>query len=159
MTFRLLCAPLAMMLMGAAHAPEVERQLEFLAGDWTMKGKEGFYRDHCTWFDDRSFIVCDTTDGRPGGHHSIAIIGWSDADRHFTYQQYDNSGRSRSERCFANAGKGITCLGSVRKSNDFIESRSHILPTPTGLGISQEKSTNGGPWQEVGRVEYVPRKR
>jgi hypothetical protein len=159
MTLRFILAPLGFVLMAAAaHPPEVEAQLSFLAGDWTIKGKESFYRDRCTWFDDRSFIVCDTADGRPGGHHSIAIIGWSAADRHFTYQQYDNSGRSRSERCFANADKGITCLGSTRTDAGLVETRSHIWPTAAGLGISQEKSVNAAPWKEVGRVDYIPRK-
>lgn len=156
---RFIFAPLAMLLMGAtAHPPEVETQLSFLAGDWTMKGKEGSYRDHCTWFDDRSFIVCDTTDGRPGGHHSIAVIGWSAAERHFTYQQYDNSGRSRTERCFANAAKGITCLGAARTTEGLVETRSHIQPNAAGLGINQQKSVDAGPWKEVGRVDYVRRK-
>ena len=150
--------PLAAALMGAsAHPPEVEAQLAFLAGDWTIAGKEAFYRDHCTWFDDRSFIVCDTRDGRPNGHHSIAVIGWSAADGNFTYQQYNNSGRGRNERCFANAQKGITCLGSARTKDGLVETRSHIWPTAAGLGISQEKSTNAGPWKEVGRVDYVLR--
>lgn len=151
----LLLVPLAAALIGAAHPPEVEAQLAFLAGDWTIAGKAG-YRDHCTWFDDKSFIVCDTTDGRPGGHHSVAIIGWSAAERHFTYQQYDNSGRSRTERCFANARKGITCLGSSQTDKGLVETRSHIWPTATGLGISQDRSVNAGPWSEAARVDYVP---
>lgn len=151
--------PLAAALMAASvHPPEIEAQLAFLAGDWTIAGKEAFYRDHCTWFDDKSFIVCDTSDGRPGGHHSIAVIGWSVADRNFTYQQYDNSGASRTERCFANARKGITCLGSARTKEGLVETRSHIWPTPGGLGISQERSLDAGPWKDVGRVDYVHRK-
>ena len=153
---RLMLVPVAAALIGAAHPPEVEAQLGFLAGDWTIAGKDG-YRDHCTWFDDKSFIVCDTTDGRPGGHHSIAILGWSAAERHFTYQQYDSSGRSRNERCFANSRKGITCLGSSKTDKGLVETRSHIWPTATGLGISQDRSIDAGPWSEVGRVDYVPR--
>ena len=158
MTKPMLLIPIAAALIGAAHPPEIEAQLAFLAGDWTIAGKDG-YRDHCTWFDDKSFIVCDTADGRPGGHHSIAILGWSAAERHFTYQQYDSSGRSRSERCYANAQKGITCLGSSRTDKGYVETRSHIWPTATGLGISQDRSIDAGPWSEVGRVDYVPRQK
>ena len=155
MTRHLLLIPAAAALIGAAHPPEIEAQLAVLAGEWTIAGTPG-YRDHCAWFDDKSFIVCDTTDGRPGGHHSVAILGWSAAERHFTYQQYDSSGRSRTERCFANARKGITCLGSSKTDKGFVETRSHIWPTATGLGISQDRSVDGGPWSEVGRVDYVP---
>jgi hypothetical protein len=156
MTGKMFLIPIAAALIGAAHPPEVEAQLAFLAGDWTIAGRPG-YRDLCTWFDDKSFIVCDTSDGRPGGHHSIAILGWSAAERQFTYQQYDSSGRSRNERCFANARKGITCLGSSKTDKGLVETRSHIWPTATGLGISQDRSINAGEWSEVARVDYVPR--
>ena len=153
---KFMLVPMAVALIGAAHPAEVESQLAFLAGDWTIAGRDG-YRDHCTWFENKSFIVCDTTDGRPGGHHSVAIIGWSAEERYFTYQQYDSSGRSRNERCFANAQRGITCLGSSRTAKGLTETRSHIWPTPTGLGIRQERSVDAGPWAEVGRVDYVRR--
>jgi hypothetical protein len=142
-----------------AHPPEVERQLAFIAGDWTIAGMEASYRDHCTWFDARSFIVCDTDDRRRGTHRSIAVLGWSAADGRYTYQQYDDSGRSRTEPCFANAERGLTCLGEARTKDGLVQTRSFIWPTATGLGIRQEKSVNAGPWTEVGRVDYVPRKR
>ena len=66
---------LASSAIAGVHPPEVEQQLSFIAGDWTIKGLEANYRDHCTWFDSNSFIVCDTSDNRRGNHHSIAILG------------------------------------------------------------------------------------
>ena len=140
-----------------AHPPEVQAQLAFIEGDWTIKGMEANYRDHCTWFDSRSFIVCDTTDGRRGKHHSIAVLGWSAADGRYTYQQYDDSGRSRNEPCYANSEKGLTCLGEMDGKEGLVQTRSYIWPTATGLGIRQEKSVNAGSWTEVGRVDYVHR--
>ena len=139
------------------HPPEVEQQLAFIAGDWTIHGYEGRYLDHCTWFDARSFVICDTDDRRHGTHHSIAILGWSAADGHYTYQQYDDSGRSRTESCYANSEKGLTCLGKARTKESLVETRSYIWPTTTGLGLRQEKSVNAGPWTDVGRVDYVPK--
>ena len=105
---------LASPALAGVHPPEVEKQLAFIAGDWTIKGLEANYRDHCTWFDANSFIVCDTTDHRKANHHSIAILGWSAADGHYTYQQYDDSGRGRTEPCYANSEKGLTCLGQAQ---------------------------------------------
>jgi hypothetical protein len=140
-----------------AHPAEVEQQLAFMVGDWTIKGLEANYRDQCTWFDARSFVVCDTTDNRRGNHHSIAVLGWSAAGSHFTYQQYDESGRSRTEPCYANGEKGLTCLGEMRTKDGLVQTRSYIWPTATGLGIRQEKSVNAGPWTDVGRVDYVRR--
>ena len=140
-----LAVTLAAPAAAGVHPAEVEAQLGFLAGDWTIKGLEANYRDRCTWFDANSFIVCDTTDKRRGNHHSIAILGWSAADGHYTYQQYDDSGRSRTEPCFANEQKGLTCLGKRQTKDGLVETRSYIGPTASGLGIRQEKSTNAGP--------------
>jgi hypothetical protein len=141
------------------HPPEVEQQLSFIAGDWTISGYEGKYRDHCTWFDSRSFVVCDTDDRRHGTHHSIAILGYSAADGRYTYQQYDDSGRGRTEPCYANSEKGLTCLGQMQTKDGFVQTRSYIWPTTMGLGIRQEKSVNAGPWTDVGQVAYIPMKK
>lgn len=141
-----------------AHPPAIEQQLAFIEGDWTIAGMETIYRDHCTWFDAKSFIICDTDDRRPGGHHAVAILGWSAADNHFTYQEYDASGRSRTEPCYASSEKGLTCLGEFHTKDGLVQTRSIIWPTATGLGLRQEKSVNAGPWTDVGQVAYVHRK-
>lgn len=141
-----------------AHPPAIEQQLAFIEGDWTIAGMETIYRDHCTWFDAKSFIICDTDDRRPGGHHAVAILGWSAADNHFTYQEYDASGRSRTEPCYASSEKGLTCLGEFHTKDGMVQTRSIIWPTATGLGLRQEKSVNAGPWTDVGQVAYVHRK-
>ncbi len=146
--------------MAGVHPPEIGSKLAFLVGDWTVAGADATYSDNCQWLDAQSFVVCDTRDSRRGSaHHSIAVLGWSAAQRHFTYQQYDDSGRSRTEPCYANSQKGITCLGERQDSSGLIQTRSHIWPTASGLGIRQEKSVNAGPWSDVGEVAYIRRKR
>ncbi|MBW0006579.1 MAG: hypothetical protein JO335_02580 [Sphingomonas sp.] len=150
-------ATIAPSAAAGVHPPQVEQQLAFIAGDWTIKGLEANYRDHCTWFDANSFVVCDTDDRRHGTHHSIAVLGWSAAEGRYTYQQYDDSGRSRTERCYPNEQKGLTCLGEAHTKDGLVETRSYIWPTATGLGIRQEKSVNAGPWSDVGQVAYIRR--
>jgi hypothetical protein len=141
------------------HPPEIENRLAFIVGDWTVSGSDAVYSDNCQWFDDRSFVVCDTRDARKGPlHHSVAVIGYSAAAGNFTYQQYDNSGRERTETCFANDESGLTCLGDRHDGADLTQTRSYIWPNTGGLGIRQEKSTNAGSWSNVGQVQYVRRK-
>jgi hypothetical protein len=152
-----LIAMMATSAVAGVHPPEVEQQLAFIAGDWTIKGLEANYRDHCAWFGSKSFVVCDTDDRRHGAHHSIAVLGWSAAESRYTYQQYDDSGRSRTERCYPNGQKGLTCLGEASNKDGLLQTRTYIWPTPTGLGIRQEKSLNAGPWADVGQVAYVRR--
>jgi hypothetical protein len=152
-----LIAMMATSAVAGVHPPEVEQQLAFIAGDWTIKGLEANYRDHCAWFGSKSFVVCDTDDRRHGAHHSIAVLGWSAAESRYTYQQYDDSGRSRTERCYPNGQKGLTCLGDASNKDGLLQTRTYIWPTATGLGIRQEKSLNAGPWADVGQVAYVRR--
>jgi hypothetical protein len=142
-----------------AAVPQVEQGLAFIVGDWTIDGFQGRYRDNCTWFDEHAFVVCDTTDGRHGkSQHHVAVIGWSAETGNYTYLGYGQDGSSRSDRCFANNQKGLTCLGENRGKEGLTEIRSYIWPTPTGLGIRQERSLNGGPWKDVGEVAYIRNK-
>lgn len=65
----------------AVHPPEVERQLAFLVADWTIEGYEKNYRETCSWYADRNFVVCETlnqTEASP--QRSVSILGWSAAD-------------------------------------------------------------------------------
>ena len=142
------------------HPPEVEQRLSFLVNDWTIQGAEATYREHCEWYAQRSFVVCNTV-GREGGTptHSVSILGWSAASQNYTYHHYGQSGRSRSETCFANELGGLTCLNERRDGAKLIESCSHIWPVSGGAAFRNERSENGGPWKETVRLKYVPRRR
>lgn len=143
----------------SVHPTQVEQRLAFIIGNWTIAGWQAKYQDDCQWFDNRSFVVCDTRDARQGTpHRSIAVIGWSAADRHYTYQQYDDRGRARAETCFQNEQAGLTCLGERRASDGLTQTRTHITPVAGGLALRQDKSVNAGPWTEVGQLKYVTRK-
>ena len=157
----LVAAAIAAALPGttAAAPPQVEQGLSFLVGEWTIAGFEGRYTDSCTWFEDHAFVVCNTMDGRRGRpQHHVAAIGWSAARGNYTYLGYGQDGSSRSEDCFANAQKGLTCLDESRGSDGVTQLRTYIWPTATGLGLRQERSVNGGPWSDVGQVQYIPKK-
>ena len=143
----------------SAGAPQVEQNLAFLVGEWTIAGVEDRYHDSCTWFDDRAFVVCNTKDGRHGKpQHHVAVLGWSAATGNHTYLSYAQDGSSRSETCFTNALKGLTCLGEIRGDKGLTQVRTHIWPLSNGLGLRQERSLNGGPWSDVGQLEYIRRK-
>ena len=142
-----------------AGAPQVEQGLSFLVGEWTIAGFEGRYHDSCTWFDDHAFVVCNTMDGRKGNpQRHVAALGWSAARGNFTYLGYAQDGSSRTMDCFANAQKGLTCLDESRGADGLTQLRTYIWPTATGLGLRQERSLNGGPWSDVGQVQYIPKK-
>jgi hypothetical protein len=142
------------------HPSEVEERLSFLVNDWTIEGAEATYREHCEWYAERSFVVCNTVDREGGASvHSVSIVGWSAATQNYTYHHYAQNGRSRSETCFANEQGGLTCLAQRRDGAKLIESRSHIWPVEGGAAFRNERSENGGPWKEAISLKYVPRRR
>jgi hypothetical protein len=142
-----------------AGAPQVEQGLAFIVGEWTIAGFEDRYSDSCKWFDDKAFVVCDTMDGRHGKpQHHVAALGWSAARGNYTYLGFGQDGSSRTQDCFANAQKGLTCVDETRGSEGLTQLRTFIWPTPTGLGLRQERSLNGGSWSDVGQVAYIPKK-
>ena len=144
--------------IAGVHPAEVEQRLAFIVGDWTIEGAETTYRENCEWYAERSFVVCNTVDRESGQPvHSVSILGWSAASQNFTYHHYNQSGRSRSETCFANDRAGLTCLGQRRDGARLIESRSHIWPVEGGAAFRNERSENGGPWNETVSLKYVPR--
>lgn len=144
--------------LAGAHPPEVEHRLSFLVNDWTIHGAETTYREHCEWFAERSFVVCNTEDRESGQPvRSVSILGWSAADQNYTYHHYAQNGRSRSETCFANDLGGLTCLGRRREGAKLIDTRSHIWPADGGAGFRAERSENGGAWKETVALTYVPR--
>lgn len=141
------------------HPTEVEQRLSFLVNDWTIEGAEATYREHCEWYAERSFVVCNTVDREDGTPvQSVSILGWSALTQNYTYHHYGQNGRSRSETCFASAQKGLTCLYQRRDGPKLIESRSHIWPVQGGAAFRNERSENGGEWKATVRLKYVPRK-
>lgn len=142
-----------------AGAPQVEQGLAFIVGEWTIAGFEDRYSDSCTWFDDKAFVICNTMDGRHGKpQHHVAALGWSAARGNYTYLGYAQDGTSRTQDCFANPQKGLTCVDENRGSGGLTQLRTYIWPTATGLGLRQERSVNGGPWSDVGQVVYIRKK-
>ena len=141
------------------HPPEVEQRLAFLVNDWTIEGSEATYRETCEWYAERSFVVCHTLDRESGTPtKSVSILGWSAATQNYTYHHYGQDGRSRSETCFANEQRGLSCVVDRRDGGKLIQTRSHIWPVAGGAAFRHERSENGGPWKETVRIKYVPRR-
>lgn len=160
LVFTIIVAASSGAAVAGVHPAEVEQRLAFLVNDWTIEGAEATYRENCEWYADRSFVVCNTVDREDGTpSNSVSILGWSTATQNYTYHHYSQSGRSRSETCFANELSGLTCLAQRRDGSKLIESRSYIWPVQGGAAFRNERSENGGLWKETVRLKYVPRKR
>jgi hypothetical protein len=141
----------------AIHAPEIETRLDWLVGDWTLAGHEATCRETCEWYGDRAFVVCSSSDSSDGSH-SRSILGYSQADGHFTYHNYGHDGRSRSEFGFPAGERGLTFIDQRRTASGWVRSTTTLTPTPDGrIHFRRERSVNGGPWQTTNDFHYLPR--
>lgn len=152
----------ALLWAAAAAAPvhplAIEKHLAPLVGEWTRAGKEASYRDSCSWFDRRSFVVCTLTDVDSGVRVN-AIVGYSKERERFTYQNYGNDGGSRVEYGYALGDNGLVFTDERVIAGKATRLTTRMERQPDGrLQITQDRSTMGGPWQQVAQVYYVPRR-
>ena len=141
----------------SVHPPEVEARLASMVGDWTVEGMEDVYRETCTWYGDRSFVVCDMTD-TSDDTASVSVIGYSQADGHYTYQHYSKAGSSRNEIAFPFGERGLVFTAERKGANGVSRFSSHFEPLADGRAhFRQVRSLNGGPWTESADLYYVPR--
>lgn len=143
----------------ASHvlAPKIEARLGALIGDWTEAGKEATYRDVCTWYDRRSFVVCSLTESQ-SGMRVQAILGYSKEESRFTYQSYANDGTSHVQYGYSLGDKGLVFTDERKVGGKFVRLTTSIIPLADGrLRIFQDRSVMGGPWESAGEVYYVLR--
>lgn len=140
------------------HPPEVEARLAMIVGDWTIEGMENSYREICSWYGDRSFVVCDTTDASDNTA-SVSVIGYSQRDGHYTYHNYSKSGSSRSEIAFPIGERGLVFTAERKGTSGVTRISSELVPLADGrLHFRQHRSVNGGPWIEAVNLYYAPRR-
>jgi hypothetical protein len=142
----------------SVHPADVEARLAKLVGDWTIAGQEASYRETCSWYGARAFVVCDTTDTSDGSV-SRSILGYSRDKQRFTYHNYSGSGSSRSELGFAHGTIGIVYTDERPSKAGLARVTTWVEPEADGrVRFRQARSVNGGAWEEVADFHYVARK-
>ncbi len=88
---------------------------------------------------ERSFVACMSVD-RKGGTlaQSVSILGWSAASQNYTYRHYAQDGRSRSETCFANELRGLSCIIDRRNGIKLIQPALHARGWAVALNQMRE---------------------
>jgi len=143
--------------VGSVHSAEVEPRLAALVGDWTIPGQETTYRETCDWFGPRAFVVCNATDASDGSR-SQSTLGYSKARERYTYQTYSSSGNSRYEWGFPHAERGLVFTDERPAAAGTTRVQVWLEPQADGrLRFRQERSVNGGQWEQVADFFYVPR--
>ncbi len=140
------------------HATDVQARLAAIVGDWTIAGQESTYRETCDWYDKRAFVVCNTTDSSDGSR-SQSVLGYSKDDHKFTYLNYGNSGSSRTEVGFPLGERGIVYTDERMSKGKLARITTMVEPQADGrVRFTQDRSTEGGPWERVAEFHYIKRK-
>lgn len=140
------------------HPPEVEAHLAPIVGDWTIPGQEQTYRETCSWYGARAFVVCSFSDSSDGSSGQ-SILGFSKAKERFTYQNYASSGSSRYELGYPLGKDGLVYTDERLSGGELARVTTLVRPQPDGrLHFVQERSVKGGPWEKVVDFHYVRRK-
>lgn len=139
------------------HPPEVEARLAAIVGDWTLAGQEATFRERCDWYHDRAFVVCASED-RSDRSHSQSVIGYSAAEGHYTYHNFDSSGASNSRIGHPHGELGLVYTAERRSKKGLVRMTTWLTPQPDGrVHFREERSLAGGPWTEAADFHYVRR--
>jgi len=139
------------------HPAEIEARLAPLVGDWTIAGQEATYRETCEWYRNRSFVVCTSIDTSDGSM-SQSVLGYSAAETRFTYYNYESGGTSNSRFGYPLGENGLVYTLERRSSAGYTRTATFITPQADGrLQFREERSVNGGPWNETANFYYVRR--
>lgn len=140
------------------HSAEVEQRLSYIVGDWTIAGEESTYRETCEWYQNRSFVVCNSTDAGTGAM-SQSILGYSLIDGRYTYHNYGNGGTSNNRVGYPNGDKGLVYTVERKTAAGHVRATTVLTPQPDGrIHFREERSINGGPWTEAANFYYIRRK-
>lgn len=139
------------------HPPEVEARLAPIVGDWTVEGQEATFRETCIWYRRRSFVVCTSTDSSDGSM-SQSILGYSAAEGRFTYHNIESGGTSTSRHGYPHGENGLVYTLERWIAAGVVRATTYLTPQPDGrFHFREERSVNGGPWNEAASFHYVRR--
>ena len=133
-------------------------RLEWLIGDWTIEGREQTFRETCTWFHDRSHVVCNSeSQGKSGLRKGVSVISYSEAEKQFMYYHYSSSGVTVAMDVFI-GDRMLIATAERRRDGDVVREQVWMTPNRDGsYEFREDTSTNGGPWTTGTRFRYVLR--
>lgn len=150
----LLLFPLYSTTTAAAESPR--ELLSFLAGSWTVEGREDSFTETCTWFQNRTHMVCNSESRRPKGtSRGVSVFSYAEDKKRFLYYHYGSSGVAVAMDVFLRDGR---MYATAERDNAGELTREQVTITPRTDGsfdFVEETSTNASPWQVTTRVHYV----
>jgi len=154
--FGLAGAPAATAPVAAAHGSSIDTRLNYLVGDWVIRGfSSTVFHQKCSWFSGRAFVLCTFQDGRDSTVGQT-IFGYSEARKRFTYYRYDSRGRGLYQLGFPYGTYGIVFTDERQEPEGIVRVQTTFNLEDEGLRYTQYRSVEGRNWERTADFQYVP---
>ncbi|HEU5161786.1 MAG TPA: hypothetical protein VFV54_01450 [Thermoanaerobaculia bacterium] len=147
---------LALVAFPCAAAVNPRDSLAMLEGEWTIEGKEAWFRESCAWYEGRSHMVCTSESRRASGvRRGVSVMSYSENAKRLVYYHYGSSGAVVALDLFVEGGV-LTATGERAEGADLVRSQVSMTPRADGsFDFREEESRNGGPWTTTASIRYV----
>jgi len=158
----------AWLLLAAAALAQMEmpkpapdhKKLDIFAGSWTLDGdvKPGAMgpggkmteTEKCEWMDGNFFLVCHSDfKGVIGGGSGVSYLGYSTADKSYTYREFNSWGEFTDSKGSLN-GDTWTWINDEKMGGSNWEGRFTMkITSPSSYDFSYEMYQDGAKWTLV----------
>lgn len=153
--------PMVVLLLAVASvaqgAESPRERLQMIEGHWTIEGREKTFNERCTWFADRSHMVCNSESRGKSGtvRRGVSVMSYSDDTRRFLYYHYGNSGVVQALDLFVENGV-LMATGERSADGALIRTQVRMSPRVDGsFDFLEHESKNAGPWEKTAEVHYI----
>jgi len=141
-------------------APE-HKKLDMLAGSWVLEGDvkpnpmgpggKMSESEKCEWMDGGFFLVChvDFKSANSGNGAGLSVIGYSTADKAYTYREFNSWGEFEDSR---GALDGDTWIWTSDEKMDDTMGKGRFtmkFTSPTSYTFTYETSLDGAKWSTL----------
>ncbi|MBZ5679906.1 MAG: DUF1579 domain-containing protein [Acidobacteriia bacterium] len=134
------------------------KKLDMLAGSWTLEGDvkpnpmgpggKMSEIEKCEWMDGNFFLVChvDFKTASSGSGSGLSVIGYSNADKAYTYREFNSWGESDDSKGSLD-GDTWTWTSDEKMGGNTVKGRFMMkFTSPTSYIFTYETSPDGTKW-------------
>lgn len=139
-------------------AAKAREQLAFIVGTWTIEGMEKDFTETCSWYQNRSHVVCNSESTGPSGVQTgVSVFSYSARTGRYAYYHYGSSGVFNAMDVFV-GDRSLIATAERVVGPDLVREQVTMARRADGsYDFREETSKNGGPWQLSTSFHYIPK--
>ncbi len=130
-----------------------QQHLSYIQGKWTVEGSDSTYLEVCDWIQGNHLQCISISKEKEGIDSSISYLTYSATEKAYIYYGIYGSGNTRTLRGKWEIDKFI--FEGQRVTNEkTVKWRVTMKPVNRNLDFLEEKSIDGGEWNESSKFQY-----